>query len=108
MVVKKKTHFTSAYKTQFSISWFLYCALEASVEGPAKEESPKSRSVDHKHKRVTRMKYVIYVAHAAYYRLHAPLSNSLKPVVRPSVCPAKSCLGPKGPSPRQELERSPP
>ena len=44
------------------------------------------------------------------------ISNSLKPVVRPSVCssvrlfvrPAKSLLGPKGPSPPQELERSPP
>ena len=41
------------------------------------------------------------------------LSNSLKPVVclsvrpfvRSSFCPAKSPLGPKGPSPLQELER---
>ena len=44
------------------------------------------------------------------------ISNSLKPVVRlsgrssvhPSVRLAKSPLGPKGPSPPQELERSPP
>ena len=36
------------------------------------------------------------------------LSNSLKPVARSSVSPAKSHLGPKGPSPPQELERSPP
>ena len=44
------------------------------------------------------------------------LSNSLIPVVRPSVRPAvrlsvrpaKSLLGPKGPSPPQGLERIPP
>ena len=35
-------------------------------------------------------------------------SNSLKPIVSLSVSPAKSPLGPKGPSPPQELERSPP
>ena len=37
-------------------------------------------------------------------------SNSLKPVVRPSVSPlvrpAKSPLSPKGPSPPEELERN--
>ena len=44
--------------------------------------------------------------------IYFPLSNSLKPIVRPSVRsfvrPAKSLLVPKGPSPPQELESSAP
>ena len=53
-----------------------------------------------------------YIMLKVVFQFQMNLSNSLESVVRPSVRlsfrPAKSLLGPKGPSPPLELERSPP